>query len=229
MRAADGPARPLRCRTTRAAPSHLPAGLDGCAEHPDQGNPYYLFNVYGALDGENEWYYDEAQGKLYLYGDPTGKTVQVKARETAIDLNNASYVNIEGIDVLGAAITGTGTSHITLDRVNASYAAHAAKIVNPYGTDVASIKLFGDNNVISNCEVAYSSATGVWLSGDNNLLFNSSIHDTVTSAAMVLVSISAATETSSSHNTPTTPGAISLSSSPARGCKIEYNDFPTAV
>ena len=41
---------------------------------------------------------------LYLYGDPTGKTVQVKARDTAINLDNVSYVNIDGIQVLGAGI-----------------------------------------------------------------------------------------------------------------------------
>lgn len=50
---------------------------------PAKGNPYYLFNVYGALDSENEWWYDEEEQMLYLYGDPTGKTVQVKARDTA--------------------------------------------------------------------------------------------------------------------------------------------------
>ena len=63
-----------------------PLGLTDVQNTPTKGNPYYLSNVYGALDSENEWYYDEAQGKLYLYGDPAGKTVQVKARETAIDL-----------------------------------------------------------------------------------------------------------------------------------------------
>ena len=153
-------------------------GLTDVQNTPAKGNPYYLFNVYGALDSENEWWYDEEEQMLYLYGDPTGKTVQVKARDTAINLDNVSYVNIDGIQVLGAGISGTNTSSITLNRVEANYAAHASTIENPYGTDVASIKLFGNNNTISNCEVAYSSATGVWISGDDNLLFNSKIHDT---------------------------------------------------
>lgn len=202
-----------------------PLGLTDVQNTPTKGNPYYLSNVYGALDSENEWYYDEAQGKLYLYGDPAGKTVQVKTRETAIDLDNASYVNIEGIHVLGAAITGTGTSHITLDRVNASYAAHAAKIVNPYGTDVASIKLFGDNNVISNCEVAYSSATGVWLSGNNNLLFNSSIHDTdYIGSYGACINISGDGNVIS-HNTAYNTGRDIIIFQSGQGCKIEYNDF----
>ena len=44
-----------------------------CKNTPAKGNPYYLFNVYGALDSENEWWYDEEEQMLYLYGDPTGK------------------------------------------------------------------------------------------------------------------------------------------------------------
>ena len=79
-------------------------GLTDVQNTPAKGNPYYLFNVYGALDSENEWWYDEEEQMLYLYGDPTGKTVQVKARDAAINLDNVSYVNIDGIQVLGAGI-----------------------------------------------------------------------------------------------------------------------------
>ena len=202
-----------------------PLGLTDVHNTPTKGNTYYLSNVYGALDSQNEWYYDEAAGKLYIYGDPTGKTVQVKARETAIDLDNASYVNIEGVEVLGAAITGTGACHVTLDRVTASYGAHSAKIVNPYGTDVASIKLFGNNNVISNSEVAYSSATGVWLSGDGNLLFNSSIHDTdYIGSYGACINISGAGNVIS-HNTAYNTGRDIIIIQSGSGCKIQYNDF----
>ncbi|MFR5110148.1 MAG: Ig-like domain-containing protein [[Clostridium] leptum] len=200
-------------------------GLTDVQNTPAKGNPYYLFNVYGALDSENEWWYDEEEQMLYLYGDPTGKTVQVKARDTAINLDNVSYVNIDGIQVLGAGISGTNTSSITLNRVEANYAAHASTIENPYGTDVASIKLFGNNNTISNCEVAYSSATGVWISGDDNLLFNSKIHDTdYIGSYGACINVSGSGNVVS-HNTAYNTGRDIIIFQSGDNCKIEYNDF----
>ena len=41
-------------------------GLSDSHNTPVKGNPYYLFNVYGALDSENEWWYDETEQMLYL-------------------------------------------------------------------------------------------------------------------------------------------------------------------
>ncbi len=148
------------------------------------GAGYFIYGVREALDADNEWYYDAGQAELTIFresGQPPSADVSIKARMEAFDLRGRSHIQISSLAVLGATIaTDADTAFLELDRLRILYPYHSLVACEETGlsqTDKGVVVL-GKHIRIANCEIAYSSGSGVVLFGEDNQLLNSYVHDT---------------------------------------------------
>ncbi|WP_269523635.1 LamG-like jellyroll fold domain-containing protein [Coraliomargarita parva] len=74
------------------------------------------------LDESGEWYYDEDNGYIYIYGDPSGHLVEVSVENPAFEPGYARNVTIENLIItqyascmrLSGSIRGTYSTRLTL-------------------------------------------------------------------------------------------------------------------
>ncbi|AXT60537.1 T9SS C-terminal target domain-containing protein [Aquimarina sp. AD10] len=151
--------------------------------HPpaDEGD-FYLEGVKGALDYQNEWWYDSTTKELFvqLPGGvvPADGSVKMRRRRLAIDLNGRSYIEVRDLAVLGGAIElRTNSNNNKLYRVSSFYGYHTQGIFSGFSAGKASVEVNGTRNVIEQCEIAFGAATGMRLGGTFNELKNNYIHD----------------------------------------------------
>jgi hypothetical protein len=75
---------------------------------PRAGNPYLLMGALAGLDSPGEWFLDQAARTVYLWApdgkSPAAHTIEVKQRDYALDLSKLSFIEINGVDILGAAV-----------------------------------------------------------------------------------------------------------------------------
>jgi hypothetical protein len=144
---------------------------------------YYLSGVLAALDAPTEWFLDAESKTLYLWaedsGDPTGKRIEVKARDFAIEGEGLSYVEIEGLHFFGATFQLRNSSHCVVDNCHLLYPTYARELteleLKPVNTPRTAI--YGDHNAVRNCSLAYSPTIGLLLVGRQNSVENNLIHD----------------------------------------------------
>lgn len=142
----------------------------------------YLVGTKSALNLAGEWAFENNQ--LYLGGDATG-VVEAKRRDLAIDLRNRSYIEIKGLAVKAATANLDGGHHIVLDGVNFAYVAHDIFVRGGWNHDLAltsasegtGVLIGGHDNVLRNCEVAFSAGDGITVYGQDNLVENCTVHD----------------------------------------------------
>ncbi len=147
------------------------------------GADYFVFGIKGALDAENEWYYDDENEEVYIFrenGELPENEYRVKRRMYAFDLSGKKHIKIEGLTIQGAGInTNEHTESVTLDRLKIYYPYYSCQNNKYYGDQKnKGIVLRGKDIIIQNTEIAYSSGVGVMMLGENNKLINSYIHDT---------------------------------------------------
>lgn len=151
------------------------------ALYPKTGSTYFLSGILAALDAPNEWYVDTAASKVYLWapGGEAPTNVEVKKRKTAFNLNGKNYIQLAGIQTFAANITMNGSNNDLLDGVKAEYVYFSNYSQNTSNQDQLNggIAIAGDNNVIKNSTIAYSSGTLVNIDGSNNRIVNNYIHD----------------------------------------------------
>jgi hypothetical protein len=147
------------------------------------GAQYFVFGIMGALDAENEWFYNEEERKLYIFR-PDGQLPEgdyfIKSRMLAMDLRGRSHIQMEGIDIFAATIeTDAASSHLVFDRMVLTYPYFSclADQKTGLGQTDKGLRLLGSHCVVRNSEIAYSSGTGVALFGENNQILNCYIHD----------------------------------------------------
>lgn len=160
---------------------------------PVSGGYYYLFGTLGALDVEQEWYYDASSQTLYFMApgkvNPNTIDVRSKQREYAFDLRGKSGVTIQNISIFASTIvTDETSSNNILDRINAQYVSHFTElplapndqggglfsILHVHETD-SGIIINGTGNTLQNCTISYSAGSGVALNGTNNMVANNLI------------------------------------------------------
>jgi hypothetical protein len=65
------------------------------------GSKYYIENHPALLDSPGEWWYDAADGRLYLWpltaGDPASQSIEISKRDYGFDLTNRSYITLDGL------------------------------------------------------------------------------------------------------------------------------------
>ncbi len=156
---------------------------------------FYLTGKLGLLDAAREWHYDGTQNTLYFWAPNNGipANVEVKRRNYAFDFSNKSYISVTGIEIFASTITTSATSKgIVLDRIKAKYISHHVTLpplptqfhYPPSGGDLilashchdTGIKLIGENHVIKNSNIAFSSGNGILLEGTGHLVENNFIH-----------------------------------------------------
>jgi len=157
---------------------------------PTAGGYYYLFGILGALDAENEWFYDSSTSTLYLWApggvDPSTLGVRAKQRQYAFDLSGRSNVTIENIGIFASGITSdTSSTGNVIDGINAQYVSHFTALPPAAGDptgfsilsvgEVSGIVLNGPGNILRNSTIDYSAGSGVVLIGGNNTVTNNLI------------------------------------------------------
>ena len=135
---------------------------------PKAGNLFYLYGVRAALDLPTEWLQDGNTRALSLGQDPTGKVIEVKARDWGFQISNKSYINIKGFSFFANAIDATGAVNSVIDDCSFKYIGD---------TEQKSILISGSDNTIKNSSIAYALGNGVFLQGNNNTVQNCTIHD----------------------------------------------------
>jgi hypothetical protein len=78
---------------------------DGGASDPGLGwgSKYYLEDHPALLDSPGEWWYDEANGRLYMWppagSDPATMDVEISKRDDGFDLTGRSHIVLDGLTV----------------------------------------------------------------------------------------------------------------------------------
>lgn len=148
----------------------------------DKGD-FFLQGIKEALDHENEWYFDEETNKLYVQlpdgAEPVENQVQMRRRETTINLSSRSYVHIKNLAVLGGSIEITnGASNNHIYGITSLYGNTTLGVVRGFNADSQSVNIRGgSNNIIEKSEVGFGSATGIYDSGNGTKILNNYIHD----------------------------------------------------
>ncbi|MEL7160200.1 MAG: right-handed parallel beta-helix repeat-containing protein [Bacteroidota bacterium] len=151
--------------------------------HPpaDKGD-YYLEGVKGALDYENEWWFDDANRTLYVQlpngAAPADGQIQMRRRNLAVDLNNRSYVHLENFAVFGGKIEIEGTGN-RLFGMSSFYGSYTRGITREFHVNSRAVyvKWNAVDTRIEQCEIGFGSGSGIWDSGSGTVIENNYLHD----------------------------------------------------
>jgi hypothetical protein len=154
---------------------------------PAAGGYYYLFGILGALDTQDEWFYDPTKTLLYFWApggvNPNTLSVRAKQRQYAFDLSGKSNVTIQHINLFATSVNmdSSSTGNV-LEGIGTQYVSHFTTLPAPaewlsHLTDTGII-INGTGNTLQDSAIAYSAGDGVALMGSNNSTRNNLIHDT---------------------------------------------------
>ena len=155
--------------------------------------PGFVSYVLGLLDAPNEWYRDSALKTLYLWapggGDPSSHLVEAKKRILGFDLRGKQYVNLIGIRMIATSLSLESANNCIIDGCHFKYVCHCDEYNwwevgaegfwhNPFDPYMgyAGIFVSGSNNVIKNSSVIGSALSGIILNGKYNTVTNCRIH-----------------------------------------------------
>ncbi|WP_282087836.1 right-handed parallel beta-helix repeat-containing protein [Aquimarina algiphila] len=151
--------------------------------HPpaDKGD-FYLEGVKGALDYQNEWWFDTVTSELFIQlpggAVPQDGLVRMRRRRQTINLNSRNYIEIRNLAVFGGTIElKTNSNNNKLYGVSSFYGNHTQGIFTGFNAGKPSVEVNGTRNIIEKCEIAFSAATGMRMAGSFNELKNNYIHD----------------------------------------------------
>jgi parallel beta-helix repeat protein len=135
----------------------------------ESNHSYYLYNKLWMLDQAGEWYYDAAQGKLYIWledsGNPNSHTIEFSSSNNQYGIYNRinSYTNIEDISIFGASVHGVsfgsgdtweGPNNTQIARVDVSYSGNTG-IMYYYSTGSTIKDCNLDKNAVQGIEGRY--------------------------------------------------------------------------
>ena len=158
---------------------------------------FYLFGKLELLDDRGEWFYEGKSQDLYLWS-PDGKSpqaVEVKQRNYAFDLSDRSHLVIRDLNLFANTITTSDRSTgVIIDGIRAKYISHhmtlppLPKSKKAYESDNAlflaahahdtGIQLRGNNHILRNSIIDWSSGNGVLLEGEDHRVTNNIIINT---------------------------------------------------
>ena len=179
---------------TTSAAGKLTFAVDGASFppyiQPQAGGYYYLFGTLGALDTEDEWFYNSKTGMLFFWApggaNPNKLSVRAKQRQLAFDLTGKSGVTIENVNLFASTVMMDANSKDnTIDHINAQYVSHFTSLPDVGGyahsywfshSSDSGIVLDGTGNLLENSTIAYSAGNGVAITGTANVVRNNLIH-----------------------------------------------------
>jgi hypothetical protein len=198
---------------------------------PDELAEFYISNARILLDAPGEWFYDSKEKNLYLSvaenDDPNQAVIEMKRRQTAVDLAGRSYIRIDGLHLVGSSMTLKDAQFCEVNAINARYICHTrGGHTGQHAPDTEGIFISGSNNTLRNSEIAFSTGNGVNLYGNDNALINCFIHDTDTIASYAACVDVKGTGHLISHNTLRDSGRDCIRS--LGGNVIQFNDISGA-
>jgi hypothetical protein len=145
---------------------------------PRKGNAFVLRGARYALQKPGQWHFDAGAKRLFVI-PPAGTsmeklTVTAKRRNYAIDLSGRSYIHVKDIEFVAAGLRSDDkSSHLVLDGLKGSYVEHCyvKDRSKQYG-----VMLRGNNNLLVNSELSYSSSSVLVTGGFDNRVINCFIH-----------------------------------------------------
>lgn len=210
--------------------------IGGNAYDPVPGNEYYLYGSKGLLDADGEWWYDEANQKLYVYSsDGTPEGIEIKNRKVGMKLTGASSVKVQDINFEGCTvIMDAESSDNELDGIHATYISHKNNYkkgseVPPYGG--RGIEICGTNNILKNSTLQYTSNSMVYMEGNGNQLINNYLSDGGYIASWNGMVYMNGANLVVSHNTITNAARTGIYFEKVgrmKDCLIQYNDVSNA-
>ncbi|AWB65665.1 beta-1,3(4)-glucanase precursor [Saccharobesus litoralis] len=149
---------------------------------PGDKGDFFLQGVKGALDYQNEWYFDPNSKELFVQlpngAKPNDGQVKMRKRVKAIDLAGRNHIHIKNLAVFGGSIELTGgASNNLIYGVTSLYGNYTLGVVRGFNSGNQSIKVAGANNIIERSEIGFGSGSGIYDSGTNTQILDNYLHD----------------------------------------------------
>ena len=192
------------------------------------GTRYYLFGRRELLDAPGEWHLDREEGVVRLWapgGDHPGRhRVEAKRRELAFDLSGREHVQLEGFRIFAATISLRDAVDCRVVDCHLRYASHFTDCQG-WGFPASGIMISGHDNLLADSSVTYSAGNGVMLGGERNEMRNCLVRD----ADYMATDCGAVWAEGRGHairgNTLSHTGRSVLLHRTLRAGRIEYNDM----
>lgn len=209
---------------------HLPGG-------PTQRNVsmFYISGSRLLLESPGEWFRDSSAGKLLLI-PPAGheadfaQKIEAKRRRLAVNLSKCSYIELAGIEIIGATITLADADHCRLEGMKMSHICHSrggGTINHLQREDGEGVVISGSGNILRDSEIGWSAGNGVTLSGTGNSVVNCFIHDCDYFGSYNCPVEMSGAENTLSHCTISRAGRDCVHPGGV-GQRVEYNDISKA-
>ena len=91
-----------RCLITNHTGGTLTYTNSGSSQEPENNRYYFIQNDLRTLDVTNEWFHNKSAGKLYIYGNPSGKTIQAATLDHLIINDGYDFITIDGLEFSGS-------------------------------------------------------------------------------------------------------------------------------
>lgn len=144
---------------------------------------YYLSGVLAALDAPTEWFLDRETMTLYLWtadgASPSGRDIQVKVRDYAINADDLSHIELRGLHFFGATFRFNQCDHCVVDGCHLLFPTYTRELTDLNAERRASPRTFmlGDFNRIRNCSLGWSPTVGFVVRGRQTTVENCLAHD----------------------------------------------------
>ncbi len=139
---------------------------------PSNGGEFFLMNTLGALDANNEWYYDKNAKKLYLQTpngeDPSNGIVLARARTLVFNLKDRSYITLHNLKITGGNIDLNNATGCVVKNCEVLYGNHTIGNEKAAFISVASISISGKDNIIEHSSILWGAGNGIVLNGEDN-------------------------------------------------------------
>jgi len=140
-------------------------------------NYFYLECKKELIDTNNEWYYDLVAKKLYVFGNPTGKTIKGKTQSYAFTVTNSSNITIDGLHFFGTTVKFDNSTNGKVDHCNFAFPSCSKRMLKleapPETTEFLSSNVSTIRNyLIKNCLFEHIDGEAIYLEGKNNTIEN---------------------------------------------------------
>jgi len=193
---------------------------------------YFLEGSLAFLDTENEWYFNKNTKKLYVYGNPTGKTILGKTQSYFITMTGSSNITIEDIKFFATTIYASTSSKITVNNSIFSFPSCSKRMLGntsyPLTTELKNGIGNSSNFTFKQCLFEHTDGEAILLEGKNNTIEDCYFHHIDYSCASVRylqsTIVNRGTNCTFKNNTIFTAGA-SETLSIGDGPQISYNNI----
>ena len=151
------------------------------AHPPSDGGDFFLEGVKGALDYQNEWWFDSNTKTVYIHtggGQPVNNQISMRRRQMTINLNKRNFVEVHGLALLGGRIEIDGTGN-RIYKVSNFHGDYYRGVAQSFIADCRSIfiKWGAKDNIIEHSEIAFGAGSGIYDTGNGTRIINNYIHD----------------------------------------------------